>query len=154
RFSVGRDDATEFGRARLRVTWDGRKEASIDAPVALFFGAGVLYNRDGREFLVKGFSMQIRYNSFNQIELVCFFPMPFFRSAKIELVGDRTDIHQFSYSICYAPCKVPKSHLGYFHATYRDFPKPEFGKDLVLLDTRTTEGGGDWSGNFVGTSFI
>ena len=32
--------------------------------------------------------------------------------------------------------------------------QPEPGKDLVLLDTRTVEGGGDWSGSFVGTSFI
>ena len=27
-------------------------------------------------------------------------------------------------------------------------------QDLLLLDTRQTEGGGDWSGSFVGTSFI
>src|SRR5258705_12010185 len=44
--------------------------------------------------------------------------------------------------------------LGYFHATYKDHPHPERGQDLVLLDTRKTEGGGDWSGNFIGTSFI
>lgn len=29
-----------------------------------------------------------------------------------------------------------------------------FGKNAVLLDTRKVEGGGDWSGSFVGTSFI
>src|SRR5439155_10231497 len=44
--------------------------------------------------------------------------------------------------------------VGYFHATYRDHPKPELGKDLVLLDTRQTESGGDWSGQLVGTSLI
>ena len=32
-----------------------RSEPSIDAPVALFFGAGTLYNRDDREYLVKAF---------------------------------------------------------------------------------------------------
>ena len=35
-----------------------------------------------------------------------------------------------------------------------DFPKPEPGHDLVLLDTRKTEGGGDWSGHFIGNSWI
>jgi len=30
------------------------------------------------------------------------------------------------------------------------FPNPEPGHDLVLLDTRKTEGGGDWSGHFIG----
>src|SRR5258705_10151452 len=44
--------------------------------------------------------------------------------------------------------------LGYFHATHKDHPHPEHGQDLVLLDTRKIEGGGDWSGNFIGTSFI
>jgi len=37
---------------------------------------------------------------------------------------------------------------GYLHATYRDFPAPTPGQDLVLLDTREVEGGGEWSGNF------
>jgi hypothetical protein len=40
---------------RLRVTWDGRQEPSIDRRWLPFFGAGTLYNRDGREYLVKGF---------------------------------------------------------------------------------------------------
>jgi hypothetical protein len=44
--------------------------------------------------------------------------------------------------------------VAYFHATYLDHLQPEPGKDLVLLDTRETQGGGDWSGHFVGTSWI
>jgi hypothetical protein len=49
--------------------------------------------------------------------------------------------------------------VGYLHATYRDHPgnpaaSPKWGQDLVLLDTREVEGGGDWSGSFVGTSMI
>jgi len=47
-FSVPRDQAVAFSKARLRVTWDGRPSASIDTPIALFFGAGILYNRDAR----------------------------------------------------------------------------------------------------------
>jgi hypothetical protein len=44
--------------------------------------------------------------------------------------------------------------VGYFHASYRDHGVPERGKDLVLLDTRLAEGSQEWSGSFVGTSFI
>jgi hypothetical protein len=57
-------------------------------------------------------------------------------------------------AIRYTPLKESPSQLGYFHATYRDHAEPEPGKDLVLLDTRDTEGGGDWSGHLVGTSWI
>ena len=52
------------------------------------------------------------------------------------------------------PFRDPANHVGYFHATYRDHPNPARGKDLVLLDTRGAEGCSDWSGQFVGTSFI
>jgi len=35
-------------------------QPSIDAPVGLFCGTGTLYNRDGREYLVKGFTVRVR----------------------------------------------------------------------------------------------
>jgi len=153
-FSVPRDEAEAFSRARLRITWDGRNEPSVDAPVSLFYGAGVLYNRDNRPYLVKSMPMVIRYDD-QRVYLSCYFPMPFFHSANIELGGvEDKSFSDVSWTIRYGPFKDPPDWVGYFHATYRDDPSPEFGKDLVLLDTRTTEGGGDWSGQFVGTSFI
>ncbi|HEU4753452.1 MAG TPA: DUF2961 domain-containing protein, partial [Armatimonadota bacterium] len=152
-FSVPTDRALAFGKARLRVTWDGRPQPSIDAPVALFFGAGTLYNRDGREYLVKAFPVHVRYDG-ALVRLACYFPMPFFKSAKIELVGAGTEVAGVTWSLRRQPYAGPASHVAYFHATYRAHPDPERGKDLVLLDTREAEGGGDWSGSFVGTSFI
>lgn len=152
--SVPREHAIEFGRARLRVTWDGRLDASIDAPVALFFGAGTLYNRDGREFLVKAFPVHIRFDD-RRVHLACYFPMPFFRNARFELVNEiATAIPGVRWAIRYAPFKDPANHAAYFHATYRDHPHPPAGHDLQLLDTRQVEGGGNWSGSFVGTSMI
>ena len=59
--SVPASEALAFSNARLRVTWDDREQPSIDAPVALFFGAGILYNRDDREYLVKAFPSVIQY---------------------------------------------------------------------------------------------
>jgi hypothetical protein len=153
-FSVPRDDAVDFGRARLLVTWDGRPQPSISAPVALFFGSGTLYNRDNREYLVKAFPVNIRYDA-ERVHLACYFPMPFFRSARIELRGNgRAAVHDIRWSLRLQPLKEAPNRLGYFHASYRDHGVPEAGRDLVLLDTREAEGGGDWSGSFVGTSFI
>jgi hypothetical protein len=153
-FSVPRDSAIAFGRARLRITWDDRPQPSVDAPIALFFGAGTLYNRDGREYLVKAFPVHIRFDE-RRVYLACYFPMPFFRSARIELKNtEPMNLLDVKWSIRYKPYHDPPEHVGYFHATYADHPRPEAGKDLVLLDTRAAEGGGDWSGQFVGTSFI
>jgi hypothetical protein len=153
-FSVPPEQAIQFGRARVRITWDGRKDASVDAPIALFYGAGTLYNRDEREYLVKAFPTFVRFRK-ERVELSCFFPMPFFRSAQIELIGpSKGSITNISWSIRAQPLKDQPAQLGYFHATYRDHPNPEPGQDLVLLDTQKTEGSGDWAGNFIGTSFI
>ena len=151
-FSVPRDKAIEFGRARLRITWDDRQEPSVDAPVALFFGAGTLYNRDNRQFLVKAFPMNIRFDA-DRVHLACYFPMPFRKTARIR-IRDYNDTNDITATFRWDRFTDPFEQVGYFHATYRDHPKPEPGKDLVLLDTREAEGGGDWSGNFVGTSWI
>jgi hypothetical protein len=152
-FAVPRDRALAFSRARLRITWDGRQEPSVDTPAALFFGTGLLYNRDNREYLVKSFPMTVRYEG-QRVRLSCYFPMPFFRAARIELEGAGAAIGGGEWSVRLEPFRGTPADVGYFHATYRDHPAPEPGQDLVLLETRATEGGGDWSGQFVGTSFI
>ena len=152
-FSVPREQAQAFGNARLQVTWDGRKQPSIDSPLALFFGAGALYNRDNREFLVKSFPMVVRYSA-DRVYLSCYFPMPYFRSTRLVLRGGSEAVSGIEWKLRYQPFRDPPNQAAYFHATWQDHPQPEVGKDLVLLDTTRTEGGGDWSGSFVGTSFI
>jgi hypothetical protein len=152
-FRVPRDRALDFGRARLRITWDDRRAPSIDAPVALFFGAGTLYHRDDREYLVKAFPVWIRYTAAD-VHLACFFPMPFFQSAKVELIAGEAALAGVKWSARIAPFEGKPEQSSYLHATYRDHPQPAPGRDLVLLDTRGIEGSDDWSGSFVGTSFI
>jgi hypothetical protein len=113
-----------------------------------------LYNRDGREYLVKGFPVYVRDDG-KRVHLACYFPMPFFRSAHIELVGPETEaLPEVLWSVRYTPYQDPANHVAYFHATYADHPRPELGKDLVLLDTRKVEGSEEWSGHLAGTSFI
>jgi hypothetical protein len=152
-FSVPRDEAQLFQNAHLRITWDDRREPSIDSPIALFYGAGTLYNRDNREYLVKAFPVSIRFVD-NRVYLDCYFPMSFFKSARMELIGGDHAIQGVEWRIRYMPLRQPANQTSYFHATYKDFPRPAPGEDLVLLDTRKTEGGGDWSGQLAGTSFI
>ena len=153
-FSVPTADALGFGRATLRITWDGRAQPSVETPVALFFGAGTLYNRTNAEYLVKAFPVHIRFNG-DRVELACYFPMPFFKSARIELLGNgQAPLDDVKWMVRQVPFAGAPNQVGYFHATYRDQGVPEPGKDLVLLDTRNTESASDWSGTFIGTSFI
>jgi hypothetical protein len=126
--------------------------------MALFFGAGTLYNRDGREFLVKAFPVNIRFDD-QRAYLACYFPMPFFHSARIELappdeIQPQQPLSAIRWSVRYVPLHAARTEVAYFHATYRDHRSSEPGKDLILLDTRETEGESEWTGHLVGTSFI
>lgn len=147
--------AMALERMRLQMTWDGRSAPSVDAPLCLFFGAGTLYNRDRRDFLVKAFPVNIRFDYPDQkVTLSCYFPMPFFRSARISLSDLPEDGTEIGYEIRYEPFEGQPSQSSYFHVTYHDHPQPEPGKDLTLLDTEGIENARQWSGSFVGTSFI
>ncbi len=155
KFTLPLDKAIDMERIRLRVTWDNRKHPSIDAPLCLFFGAGTLYNREQNEYMVKGLPINIRFDyKSNKVELACYYSMPFFKSARLELYGITPSDTKIDYEIRYEPYQLAPNQSSYFHATYKDFPEPEAGKDLVLLDTKNAEGTVDWSGNFMGTSFI
>jgi len=150
--SAPKEQALALGRGRIRITWDGRAAPSVDAPIALFFGAGTLYNRDGREFLVKAFPMNIRTDA-ERVHLACYYPMPYFKSARVELVGV-DDVKGLTLDVRSEPLRDPPGHVGYFHATYTDHSEPVKGEDLVFLDTQGAEGERDWSGSFVGMSWI
>ncbi len=152
-FAMPREQALAFGHARLRITWDDAAHPSVEAPIALFFGAGTLYNRDNRQFLVKAFPINIRFDA-QAVHLACYFPMPFFQSARFELLNPEDSPLRVRWAVRYQPYFDPPWQVAYFHATYRDHGEPAPGQDLVLLDTRQTEGGGDWSGHLIGTSII
>ncbi|WP_106832021.1 DUF2961 domain-containing protein [Parabacteroides pacaensis] len=155
KFTLPLEKAIDLERIRLQITWDGRSEPSVDAPLCLFFGAGTFYNREQKEYLVKAFPVNIRFDyARKKVELACYYPMPFFRSAKFELAGITPSDTKIEYELRYEPYTLAPNQSSYFHATYKDFPVPEAGKDLVLLDTKGIEGAAGWSGNFVGTTFI
>lgn len=156
KISLPANKAEQLERIRLRVTWDDAKYPSIDAPLCLFFGAGTFFNREKKEYLVKGLPINIRYDyATNVVELACYYPMPFFKSAKFELTDVAASDAAINYEIRYEDLKHPATNLSsYFHATYHDFPKPGYGQDMVWLDTKGIEGHENWSGSFMGTSFI
>ena len=153
KFSIPKDQAEAFTNTRLRITWDDRNAPSVDVPIALFFGAGTLYNRDNREYLVKALPVNIRFTN-DKIEFACYFPMPYFKSAHLQLVAGEQPVREIAWNLRYMPLAGPTNQQTYFHATYKDFPAPAHGQDLELLDTKAVEGSATWSGQFVGTSFI
>jgi len=152
KLSVPRANADEFCHARIAIYWDGSSVPSVNAPIGLFFGTGSLYNREHRRYLVKAFPVSVRLDA-DRAHFAMYFPMPFMKSAKIEL-DTQKPVKGLRWSVRFQPYTDPPNWACNFHATYVDHGEPIPGKDLVLLDTTKVEGGGDWCGHFVGTSFI
>lgn len=153
-FRVPEEGANLLAEARLRIHWDGREEPSVDAPLGLFFGTATLRHEPDQEYIVKAFPMTVR-RSGGSLLFATYFPMPFHESARIEL-AERTGqtIEGIEWQIRHQPYAGAPNEVGWFHATYRDFPAPQAGHDLELLDTRDVEGGGPWTGHLVGTTFV
>jgi hypothetical protein len=148
--------------ARLRIRWDGRDRPSVDAPLPLFFGAGTLFNRESKQFLVRAFLGHIRFDGATattgaRINLASYFPMPFSSSAVIEIVAGSIALPPVTWRIRTVPLAEPSDAVGYFHATFRDHGVPTPGEDLVVLDTAVdsagSEGRDTWCGTFVGMAW-
>jgi hypothetical protein len=143
--------------ARLRITWDGRAAPSVDAPLPLFFGAGTLFNRDDRPFLVRGFVAHVRFDrdaaGAGRINLATYFPMPFAASARIEIVAGDQPLPALRWRLRTVPASEPPEAVGYFHATFHDHQSGVAGQDLVILDTAGAEGSAAWCGSFAGMSW-
>jgi hypothetical protein len=152
-FTVPQESADSFVQSRIRIYWDGRSEPSVDAPAGLFFGAGSLLRDPDQKYIAKSFPMTIQFDD-GKVLFVTYFPMPFQKSVRIELTAPSSGaIDGLRWEFRTEPYTDPPNWVGLFHAAYRDFPKPERGHDLELLDTRTVEGGGDWCGHIVGTTY-
>ena len=149
--ALPRAQALAASGARLRIFWDGATEASVDAPLALFFAAGSFYNRANAEWLVRALLLNVRFVG-EELRLASYFPMPYLSGARVELVGGDTSLQGVRFALRRTPYRDPPQWAAHFHASYRDHGEPVPGKDLVLLDTTQVEGGGEFCGSFAGTS--
>lgn len=110
----------------LRMYWDGQEHPSVEAPLGDFFGNGwgKTYNfsspflacapREGRA-------------------LVCYFPMPFRKSARITVENQAgVPVEHFYFYVDYDETSDIPEDAAYFHAWYnqeRTFPETEDGRE-------------------------
>ena len=119
----------------LRIFWDGRPQPDVEAPVGDFFACGF-----GQRMEVVSLPVIVDdADSYN-----CFWPMPFRKSARIEIVNQSDkNIALLYYNIDWVEKKVARD-APYFCAQYNQaYPTPP-GSDYVILD-------GEGKGHYVGT---
>ena len=109
----------------LKITWDGDKEPAILCPAGDFFGYS--WGDPAARSLLVGSDAGTAY---------CYFPMPFDRSAKIELVSERSgDVpRQIQAEIVH--CGLPRRpNEGKFYACWRRDNPTTKGKPFTYVET-------------------
>lgn len=111
--TVNSEDPYALRTTRLRMFWDGESEPSVDAPLGDFFGMGFARTRN---FTSLPLSMAAQDGK----GLNCYFPMPFFSSARIELLNDgEIELHAFYFYIDYERHNALDDGWLQFHAQWR-----------------------------------
>lgn len=118
----------------LRIYWDEENLPSVDAPLGLFFGSGL------GEAAVRGLLIGMEPGG----SYYCYFPMPYWRAARLELNNGAPTAIALAYEVQYSQTPYPQGQAGYFHARYNERRMDADGDDYVILETEGT-------GQYVGT---
>lgn len=110
----------------LRMFWDGQTHPSVEAPIGDFFGQGwgMRYN-----FV----SLPLAAAPKDGNALVCYFPMPFGKGARIEIENQSdVPVGSFYYYLDYEEHDSIPDDMGRFHAWYhQELTQPESGSGDV-----------------------
>ena len=108
---------------RIKIFWDGEQKPSVDAPLKWFFGS--VDNGGDLKALGVGSIDKAGY---------CYFPMPFWKSAKI-VIENRSDtiVDNMNIEIQYNPTVYEEEQCGYFHAFANENDTPD--KKYTCLKT-------------------
>jgi hypothetical protein len=108
------DDRYQYRKVLLRMFWDGEDTPSVETPIGDFFGMG--HN------LIRNFvSLPLQMSPQDGRGFNCWWPMPFERGARIELVNEADKPLNFYFYIDYEayPDGTDMSEYGRFHAQWR-----------------------------------
>lgn len=111
----------------LRMYWDGEATPSVEAPLNDFFCEG-----HGMDVVVNSLPFRVTSNGRGRN---CYFPMPFAKSARIEVTNEgKEGCGAFYYYIDWQQMKALPKDTAYFHAKYRQEYPCVSGRDYLILD--------------------
>ncbi len=123
-FAINSSDPYFLRRIVIRIYWDDESKPSVEAPIGDFFGSGFKY----RPYISQ-------YLGMTSGGYVCYFPMPFERSARIEITNEtRHEIYGFYYQIDYQKFEgALESDVAYFHAQWNRSIRTNYDSNFVIL---------------------
>lgn len=132
--TIGAKDKYFLRRILLRMYWDGEESPSVEVPIGDFFGTGLQYKHFVTPYI--GMSSGGYYS---------YFPMPFQKSARIEVVNQTgAEVSSFYYHIDYQKLESPlEPDVAYFHSQWHRDVRTKDKTNYVVLEA-------SGEGHFVG----
>jgi hypothetical protein len=125
-FTLDSRDPYYLRKILIRMYWDDEVTPSVDVPFGDFFGCGFEY---------KPYISQ--YLGMSSGGYFCYFPMPFEKSARIEIVNETDqEIYSFYYQIDYQSIEgyLDRS-VAYFHACWNRDIRTNYDSNYTVLKT-------------------
>jgi len=132
--TIGAKDKYFLRRILLRMYWDGEENPSVETPIGDFFGTGFQYKHYVTPYL--GMSSGGYF---------CYFPMPFRKSARIEVVNQTgQEVGSLYFHVDYQKLDRPlEEDVAYFHSEWHRDVRTTGKSNYVVLDA-------EGEGHFVG----
>lgn len=121
--TIGSKEEHYLRKILLRIYWDDEKHPSVEVPIGDFFGIGF--------GITKNFvSLPLQMSSEDGKAFNCWFPMPFYRNARIEIESECENEFHFFFYIDYEEYEKLENDLALFHAQWRrENPTEGWGDD-------------------------
>lgn len=123
-FAIDSRDPYFLRRIVIRIYWDNEPKPSVEVPIGDFFGCGFKYKQYISQYL-----------GMTSGGYVCYFPMPFERAARIEIVNEtRQEVFGFFYQVDYQKFEgALQSDVAYFHAQWNRSIRTNYDSNYVIL---------------------
>ena len=137
-------------RSVLRMCWDGADTPCVEVPTGDFFGIGHGITRNF-------WSLPLAMSPQDGRGFNCFFPMPFAKSARLEITNEGERRLMTYFYVDYETYEKPLENAACFHAQWRrENPTDGWGDDSRRFDAHNeyarevfTTGNLDGAGNYV-----
>ncbi|TSA24066.1 MAG: DUF2961 domain-containing protein [Bacteroidetes bacterium] len=123
-FTVDSRDPNFLRKLVLKMYWDDETEPSVNVPMGDFFGCAFEY----RPYISQ-------YLGMTSGGYICYFPMPFEKSARIEVLNETSqEVYAFYYQINYFKLEgYLERSVGYFHAYWNRDIRTDYDSNYTIL---------------------
>jgi len=108
-----------FFNVRIRMSWDGGARSAVDMPIGVFFGGGAGDYSDRSTVPSKRLSNLFYGFDGKQGSFYCYWPMPYWTSAKIEVINNSSQTVNVAADVQVKPkalLNYPSGEAGHFYA--------------------------------------